>query len=97
MFEIDNFGNAIQDELRQDNAFEVLNKPCNYHELICMDRTNDPKFSRFDRKLLLEILSYFDGDTIKIRLIENVGGGYKYLQIQDLYSRAILLPMKDID
>ena len=97
MFEIDNFGNAVQDELRQDNAFEVLNKPCNYHELICMDRPNDPKFSRFDRKLLLEILSYFDGDTIKIRLIENVGGGYKYLQIQDSFSRAILMPMKDID
>lgn len=97
MFEIDNFGNAVQGECRQDNAFEVLNKPCNYHELICMDRTNDPKFSRFDRKLFLELLSYFDGDTIKIRLIENVGGGYKYLQIQDLFSKAILLPMKDID
>lgn len=118
MFEIDNFGNAVQDELRQDNAFEVLNKPsnynklicmdrtngpkfskfaCNYHELICMDRTNDPKFSKFDRKLLLEVLSYFDGDTIKIRLIDNVGGGYKYLQIQDSFSRAILMPMKDID
>ena len=97
MFEIDNFGNAVQDELRQDNAFEVLNKPCNYHELICMDRTNDPKFSRFDRKLLLETLSYFDEYTIKIRLIENVGGGYKYLQIQDSFSSAILMPMKDID
>ena len=23
--------------------------------------------------------------------------GYKYLQIQDLFSRAILMPMKDID
>lgn len=97
LFEIDNFGNVVQDKIRQDNAFEVVNKPCNYHELICMDRTNDPKFSRFDRKLLLEILSYFDGDTIKIRLIENVGGGYKYLQIQDLFSRAILMPMNDID
>ena len=70
---------------------------CNYHDLICMDRPNDPKFLRFDRKLLLEILSYFDGDTIKIRLIENVGGDYKYLQIQDLFSRVILMPMKDID
>lgn len=97
LFEIDNFGNALQDKIRQDNAFEVVNKPCNYHELICMDRTNDPKFSRFDRKLLLEILSYFDGDTIKIRIIENVGGGDKYLQIQDLVSRAILVPMIDID
>ena len=97
MFDIDNFGSAVQDELRQDNAFEVLNKTSNYHEMICVDRTNDPKFSSFDRKLLLEILSYFNGDTIKIRLIENVGGGYKYLQIQDLYSKAILLPMKDID
>lgn len=97
MFEIDNFGNTVQGECRQDNAFEVLNKSCNYHELICMDRTNEPKFSQFDRKLLLEVLSYFDGDTIKIRLIENVGGGYKYLQIQDLFSKAILMPMKDID
>lgn len=97
MFEIDNFGNAGQCECRQDNAFEVLNKPCDYHELICMDRTNDPKFARFDRKLFLELLSYFDGDTIKIRLIENVGAGYKYLQIQDLETRAILMPMKDID
>lgn len=96
MFEIDNFGNAVQDELRQDNAFEVVKKPY-YHEMFSMDRTNDPKFSRFDRKLLLEILSYFIGDTIKIRLIGNVGGGYKYLQIQDLFSRVILLPMKDID
>lgn len=92
-----NISTAVQDKIRQDNAFEVVNKSCNYHELICMNRTNDPKFSRFDRKLLLEILSYFDGDTIKIRLIENVGGGYKYLQIQDLFSRAILMPMKDID
>lgn len=97
LFEIDNFGNAVQDKIKQDNAFEVVNKSCNYHELICINRTNDPKFSQFDRKLLLEILSYFDGDTIKIRLIENVGGGYKYLQIQDLFSRAILMPMKDID
>ena len=97
MFEIDNFGNAVQDNLRQDNAFEVLNKPCTYHELICINRPNDPKFSRFDRKLLLEILSYFDGDTINIRLIENVGGCYKYLQIQDSFSRVILMPMKDID
>lgn len=97
MFEIDNFGNAVQDELRQDNAFEVVNKPSACHELICMDRTNDPKFSRFDRKLLCEILSYFDCDTIRIRLIENVGGGYKYLQIQDLSSKALLMPMKDID
>ena len=97
MFEIDNFGNAVQDNLRQDNAFEVLNKTCSYHEIICMDRPNDPEFSRFDRKLLLEILSYFDGDTIKIRLIENIGAGYKYLQIQDSFSTAILMPMKDID
>ena len=97
MFEIDNFGNAVQDEIRQNNAFEVLNKTCNYHEIICMDRPNDPKFSRFDRKLLLEILSYFDGDTIKIRLIENIGAGYKYLQIQDSFSTAILMPMIDID
>lgn len=97
MFEIDNFGNAVQDECHHNKAFEVLNKPCNYHELICMDRANAPKFSRFDRKLLLELLSYFDGDTIKIRLIDNVGGGYKYLQIQDRFSRAILMPMKDID
>lgn len=97
MFEIDNLGNAVQDELIQDNAFEVLDKPCNYHKFICMDRPDDPKFSRFDRKLLLEVLSYFDGDTIKIRLIDNVGGGFKYLQIQDLSSRVILLPMKDID
>lgn len=95
LFEIDNFGNVVQDELRQDNAFEVVNKSCNYHNLICMDRPNDPKFSRFDRKLLLEILSYFDGDTIKIRLIENVGGGYKYLQIQDSKTKGILMPMKD--
>lgn len=97
LFEIDNFGNAVQDKIRQDNAFEVVNKSCNYHELICKNRTNDPKFSQFDRKLLLEILSYFDGDTIKIRLIEDVGAGYKYLQIQDLFSRAILMPMIDID
>lgn len=94
LFEIDNFGNAVQYELRQDKAFEVLNEPCNYHELICMDRTNDPKFSLFDRKLLLEILSYFDGDTIKIRLIENIGPGYKYLQIQDSMTKGILIPMK---
>lgn len=97
MFEIDNFGNAIQDELRQDNAFEVVNKPCNYYEMFSMGRANEPKFSRFDRKLLLEILSYFIGDTIKIRLIGSVGGDYQYLQIQDLFSRAILLPMKDMD
>lgn len=97
LFEIDNFGNAVQDKIRQDNAFEVVNKPCNYHELICMDRTNDPKFSLFDRKLLLEILSYFDGDTIKIRLIENVRAGYRYLQIQDSSSRAILMSMKHAD
>lgn len=97
MFDIDNLGNAVQNEIRQDNAFEVVNKPCNYHDLICMDRTNDPKFSRFDRKLLLEILSYFDGDAIKIRLIESVGGVYKCLQIQDLYSKGILMPIKDID
>lgn len=97
MFEIDNFGNAVQGELRQDNAFEVLNKPCNYHEFICMDRTNVSNFSTFDRKLLLEILSYFDGDTIKIRLIDNVRGGYKYLQIQDPSTRGILMPMIDID
>lgn len=97
MFEIDNFGNAVQDECHHNKAFEVLNKPCNYHDLICTDRANDPKFSRFDRKLLLEVLSYFDGDTIKIRLIDIVGGGYKYLQIQDRFSRAILMPMKDID
>lgn len=95
LFEIDNFGNAVQDEIRQDNAFEVVNKPSNYHELICMNRTNDPKFSRFDRKLLLEILSYFDGDTIKIRLIENDGGGYRYLQIQDSATKGILIAMKD--
>nr|UVY52695.1 MAG: hypothetical protein [Bacteriophage sp.] len=97
MFEIDNFGNAVQGECHHNKAFEVLNKPCNYHELICTDRANDPKFSRFDRKLLVELLSYFDGDTIKIRLIDTVGGGYKYLQIQDRFSRAILMPMKDID
>lgn len=97
MFEIDNFGNAVQDELRQDNAFQVLHTPCDYHDFICMDRSNDLKFSRFDRKLFLELLSYFDGDTIKIRLIKNVGAGYKYLQIQDLETRAILMPMKDID
>ena len=30
-------------------------------------------------------------------LIEYMGGGYKYLQIQELFSRAILMPMKDID
>ena len=60
-----------------------------------MDRTNDPKFLIFDRKLLLEILSYFDEDTIKIRLIENVGGCYKYLQIQDSTTKGILMPMKD--
>lgn len=95
LFEIDNLGNAVQDEIRQDNAFEVVNKSCNYHNLICMDRTNDSKFSRFDRKLLLEILSYFEGDTIKIRLIENDGGGYRYLQIQDSITKGILIAMKD--
>lgn len=95
MFDIDNLGNAVQDEIRHDNAFEVVNKSCNYHDLICMDKPNDSKFSRFDRKLLLEILSYFDGDTIKIRLIENDGGGYRYLQIKDLVTTAILMPMKD--
>ena len=97
MFEIDSCGNVVQDECKQERAFEVFSKPCDFHDIICMDRTNDPKFSRFDRKLFLELLSYFDGDTIKIRLIENVGGGYKYLQIQDLFSKAILMPMKDID
>ena len=61
-----------------------------------MDGPNDPKFSRFDRKLLLEILSYFDGDTIKIRLIYNVVSRYKYLQIQDSFSIAILMPIKYI-
>lgn len=95
MFEIDSCGNVVQDECKQDRAFQVISKPCDFHDLICMDRDGDSIFTRFDRKLLIEILSYFDESTVKMRLIDNKRGDVKMLQIQDSKTKGILMPMKD--
>ena len=78
-------------------AFEVFSKPCNFHDIICMNCEGDGIFTRFDRKLLIEILSYFDESTVKMRLIDQKRGGVKMLQIQDSKTEGILMPMKDID
>lgn len=95
MFEIDSCGNVVQDECKQDRAFEVFSKPCDFHDIICMDRDGDGIFTRFDRKLLIEILSYFDESSVKMRLIDHKRGGVKMLQIQDSKTKGILMPMKD--
>lgn len=47
------------------------------------------------RKLLIEILSYFDETTVKMRLIDHKRGDVKMLQIQDSKTKGILMPMKD--
>lgn len=94
-FEVDSCGNVVQDECKQDRAFEVFSKPCDFHDIICMDREGDGIFTRFDRKLLIEILSYFDESTVKMRLIDHKRGGVKMLQIQDSKTKGILMPMKD--
>ena len=95
MFEIDSCGNVVQDKCKQDRAFEVISTPCDFHDIICMDRDGDGIFTTFDRKLLIEILSYFDESTVKMRLIDHKRASVKMLQIQDSKTKGILMPMKD--
>jgi len=92
-FEIDSDGNAIQDGFTHNRAFTVVDKAQSFKSLLHMDRPTDYQFVEFDRKLLIELLAYFDEPTVKIRILYNVGDRNNLLQIGDKLRTGILMPI----